>query len=141
MTRGRDCRATASNLQHDIAGLARTNNFSETGNRNRAGDRISSEHRSLDRRRPERMDELHRIQAMANYVGMTPEIVSGDEVTARVPGISADGVHGALTLKEDGQVNPVDLTMAYAKGERIRGVEIREGISVAQPLQEGGSAT
>ena len=92
-------------------------------------------------RRPERMDELHRIHAMANFVGMTPEIVSGDEVAARVPGISADGIHGALTLKEDGQVNPVDLTMAYAKGARSRGVEIREGVSVTRLLQDGGMVT
>ena len=89
-------------------------------------------------RRPERMDELHRIHAMAEYTGMTPEMISGGEVAARVPGISAEGIHGALRLKEDGQVNPVDLTMAYAKGARSRGVEIREGISVARLLQEDG---
>ncbi len=91
-------------------------------------------------RRTERMDELHRICAMANYVGLTPEIVSGDEVAARVPGISADGICGALQLKEDGQVNPVDLTMAYAKAARNQGVEIREGASVAHLLQEDGKA-
>lgn len=92
-------------------------------------------------RRPERMDELHRIHAMAKFVGMTPEIVSGDEVATRVPGISAEGIHGALTLKEDGQVNPVDLTMAYAKAARANGVEIREGASVAHLLHEGGKVT
>ncbi|KIC21133.1 GcvT family protein [Leisingera sp. ANG-Vp] len=92
-------------------------------------------------RRPERMDELHRIHAMAEFTGMTPEMIPGEEVAARVPGISAEGIHGALTLKEDGQVNPVDLTMAYAKGARSRGVEIREGVSVARLLQEEGRVT
>lgn len=89
---------------------------------------------------PERMDELHRIHAMANYCGLTPEIVSGDEVAARVPGISAEGIHGALTLKEDGQVNPVDLSMAYAKAARNQGVEIRESFSVASILHRDGKA-
>ncbi|EBA14757.1 putative oxidoreductase protein [Roseobacter sp. SK209-2-6] len=92
-------------------------------------------------RRAERMDELYRIHAMAGFTGMTPEMLSGEEVAARVPGISAEGIHGALTLKEDGQVNPVDLTMAFAKGARSRGVEIREGISVASLIQEDGRVT
>lgn len=92
-------------------------------------------------RRAERMDELYRIHAMAEFTGMTPEMLSGEEVAERVPGISAEGIHGALALKEDGQVNPVDLTMAYAKGARSRGVEIREGISVASLIQEGGRVT
>ena len=90
-------------------------------------------------RRPERMDELKRIHAVAGCTGLTPELISGDEVAARVPGISADGIHGALTLKEDGQVNPVDLSMAYAKGARALGVEIREGVNVARLLHEDGA--
>ncbi|MEX0305588.1 MAG: FAD-dependent oxidoreductase [Leisingera sp.] len=92
-------------------------------------------------RRPERMDELQRIRAMADFTGMTPEILTGDEVAERVPGISAEGIYGALMLKEDGQVNPVDLSMAYAKGARSRGVEIREGVSVARLMQKNGRVT
>ncbi|WP_293573562.1 FAD-dependent oxidoreductase [Phaeobacter sp.] len=92
-------------------------------------------------RRPDRMDELYRIHAMAGFTGLTPEMISGEEVAARVPGVSAAGIHGALTLKEDGQVNPVDLTMAYAKGARSRGVDIREGVSVARLLQDDGRVT
>lgn len=92
-------------------------------------------------RRPERMDELYRMMAMANYVGMTPEVASGEEIAARVPGISAEGIYGALMLKEDGQVNPVDLSMAYAKAARSRGVEIREGVGVTRLISEGERIT
>ena len=88
-------------------------------------------------RQPERMDELYRIRAMAEFVGMTPGIVSGDELASRVPGISAEGIVGALTLKEDGQINPVDLTMAYAKAARNLGVTIRESVNVKQLLHNG----
>ena len=56
----------------------------------------------------ERMDELKRLHAVAEFSGMTPEAVSGKEVALRVPGINAQGIRGALTLKEDGQVNPVE---------------------------------
>jgi glycine cleavage system aminomethyltransferase T/glycine/D-amino acid oxidase-like deaminating enzyme len=91
-------------------------------------------------RRPERMDELERIAALANYSGMTPEIISGQEVTRRVPNIDPQTIVGALTLKEDGQVNPVDLCMAYAKAATRLGVEIREGVSVSDILVEGGKA-
>jgi 4-methylaminobutanoate oxidase (formaldehyde-forming) len=58
-----------------------------------------------------------------------------------VPGISAQGIHGALTLKEDGQVNPVDLSMAYAKAARKNGVEIREGMSVTRLVSVGDKIT
>ena len=90
---------------------------------------------------PQRMDELKRIHAVAEFIGMTPEIVSGEEVAVRVPGISTQGIHGALTLKEDGQVNPVDLSMAYAKAARKRGVEICEGVSVTRLLSKGDKIT
>lgn len=90
---------------------------------------------------PERMDELKRLHAVAEFSGMTPEMVSGEEVAARVPGISAQGIHGALTLKEDGQVNPVDLSMAYLKAARTKGVEVREGVLVTRLVSNGGKIT
>lgn len=60
-------------------------------------------------RRDERMDELDRLAALAHYSGLTPELITGQEVATCVPNIDPNGIVGALTLKEDGQVNPVDL--------------------------------
>lgn len=86
----------------------------------------------------ERMDELERICALASYAGMTPELISGQEVARRVSNVSPDKIVGALTLKEDGQVNPVDLCMAYAKAATRMGVDIREGVTVDGILVESG---
>ena len=92
-------------------------------------------------RRPERMDELKRIHAMAEYTGMRPEVLAAEEVAARVQGISAKGIHGALTLKEDGQVNPVDLSMAYLNAARKNGVQIHEGVLVESLLHSANEIT
>ena len=89
-------------------------------------------------RRPERMDELERIRSLASYAGMSPEIISGAEVARRVPNVSPEGIVGALTLKEDGQVNPVDLTIAYARAATRMGVRIREEVGVEDIIVEDG---
>ena len=39
-------------------------------------------------------------------------------------------------VKEDGRVNPVDVTMALGKGARLRGVQIFEGVSALGVLQK-----
>ena len=63
-------------------------------------------------RDPARMDELHRIAALGKHFGLSPAIVEASEVD--VPGLSTDGIVGALQVAEDANVNPVDLCMAYA---------------------------
>jgi len=70
------------------------------------------------------MDELHRIAALGKHFGLSPSIVKASEVD--VPGLSTDGIVGALQVAEDANVNPVDLCMAYAKAARARGADIRE---------------
>ena len=54
-----------------------------------------------------------------------------------MPGLSTDGIVGALQVAEDANVNPVDLCMAYAKAARARGADIREHSPVAHLLVEG----
>ncbi|WP_406649059.1 FAD-dependent oxidoreductase [Aliisedimentitalea scapharcae] len=83
-----------------------------------------------------RMDELHRICALGRHFGLTPSIVSPDGVD--VPGLDPAGLVGALRVEEDANVNPVDLCMAYAKGARAKGAEIREGLRVERLLVEQG---
>ena len=89
-------------------------------------------------RAPARMDELHRIAALGRHFGLTPTVLTADQVG--VPGVSADGIVGALHVAQDANVNPVDLCMAYAKCARARGAAIRENVEVARILVEGGRA-
>ena len=55
------------------------------------------------------MDELHRIASLGRHFGLTPSIVTPDQVA--VPGLNPEGLVGALRVEEDANVNPVDLRM------------------------------
>jgi 4-methylaminobutanoate oxidase (formaldehyde-forming) len=76
--------------------------------------------------RPERMVELQRIKAMGDRSGLATEILSPGQIAERLPLLHCDDLAGGLWVEQDGQVNPVDLCMAYARAAKNRGVEIRE---------------
>ena len=88
---------------------------------------------------PERMDELKRICAVGRHMGLTPSIVTPQEVG--VPQLALQDHVGALMVPEDANVNPVDLCMAYARAARNHGISIREGTGVRRILVAGGRAT
>jgi hypothetical protein len=61
-------------------------------------------------------------------------------VLDRYPLLDGKGVVGGLWTPNDGQTNPVDTTMAYAKGARQRGVKIVENTEVTGIVVENGRA-
>lgn len=83
-----------------------------------------------------RMDELHRIASLGRHLGLTPSMLAPNDIS--IPGLSIDGLVGALRVEEDANVNPVDLCTAYAKAARAKGVHIRESVQVERLLVEGG---
>ncbi|SHK11078.1 4-methylaminobutanoate oxidase (formaldehyde-forming) [Shimia gijangensis] len=89
-------------------------------------------------RETERLDELHRIADLGLTQGLTPQVVSTKDV--HVPGLDLSDHVGALYVPEDGNVNPVDLCMAYARGARSGGVEIHENVQVSSLLTQDGQA-
>jgi glycine cleavage system aminomethyltransferase T/glycine/D-amino acid oxidase-like deaminating enzyme len=90
-------------------------------------------------RRPERLDELHRIASLGRTQGLTPQMIAPEQVA--VPGLDLTSHVGALYVPEDGNVNPVDLCMAYARAARAGGVDIRESVQVSHILVQNGKAT
>ena len=80
-------------------------------------------------RHPERMTELRRMARIGQMCDLSTTMIDPAEVAERVPGISVDGLEGALWVAEDGQANPVDLCAAYAKRARMAGLRIRENTS------------
>ena len=80
-------------------------------------------------RTEERLVELRRIAAVGEMAGLDARMVGRDEVAAAAPNLRVDDLAGALWVAEDGQANPVDVCMAYAKGARTAGVRIREGVA------------
>ena len=78
----------------------------------------------------ERMAELHRIAAMGLHMGMHVEMLSPQEVERHLPCARTDDLAGGFWLEEDGQANPVDVCMTYAKAARQHGVTLRENAEV-----------
>jgi len=88
---------------------------------------------------PERMDELKRICAVGRHMGLTPSIVSPQQID--LPQLALQDHVGALMVPEDANVNPVDLCMAYARAAKNHGVAIREASGVRCILVAHGRAT
>ena len=52
-----------------------------------------------------------------------------------------DDILAGFYVKEDGRVNPVDVTMSMAKGAKMQGATIFEGVPVTGFLTDGGAVT
>ena len=89
---------------------------------------------------PARFEEMKRGASMAKMFGLSVEVIGPADLKAKYPLLSLDGVVGGVFLPKDGQANPVDVTQAYAKGARMGGVKIVEGVTVERLLVEGGRA-
>jgi len=81
-------------------------------------------------RTADRMTALRRTAATAEAYGIDCEVISPAEAAARYPLLNAADLAGAIWLPGDGRANPVDLTAAFARGARQRGVMIREHVRV-----------
>mgnify|MGYP003575363001 CR=1 FL=1 len=89
---------------------------------------------------PERFEELKRQASMARNFGLEVDVIGPEDILRRYPYLSLEGVVGGVFLHKDGQCNPVDVTQAYAKGARMGGARIVEGVKVERILKEGGRA-
>ncbi len=87
-----------------------------------------------------RMEELRRQASMARNFGLEVDVITPDDILQRYPHLNLDGVLGGVFLARDGQCNPVDVTQAYAKGARLGGARVVEGVKVERILTEGGRA-
>jgi glycine cleavage system aminomethyltransferase T/glycine/D-amino acid oxidase-like deaminating enzyme len=87
----------------------------------------------------DRLQELKRIGAMGDMNALDTEIISAHEVRNRFDLLHSDDLAGGLWVEQDGQVNPVDLCMAYAKGARAQGVQIRENCTVTAVESQDGA--
>ncbi len=79
---------------------------------------------------PERWEEIMRGASMAKTVGVEVREIDLDEASERWPLMRTDDLVGAVFIPRDGQTSPVDTTMALAKGARVNGVRIIEGVAV-----------
>ena len=81
-------------------------------------------------RNAERMHELKRLASMARCFGVEVEVITPAEAGRRWPLIRTDDLAGALWLPRDGRTNPIDTTLALAKGARMGGATVLENTAV-----------
>jgi 4-methylaminobutanoate oxidase (formaldehyde-forming) len=86
----------------------------------------------------DRLEEYRRVAAFNRYCGVDVHEISAREVQELFPLARVDDIEAGFYVREDGRVNPVDVTMALAKGARQRGVKIIEGAAVVDVLQTRG---
>jgi len=80
--------------------------------------------------RPERLVALKRQLAAARSFGVDVEFITPAEAGKIYPIMRTDDLVGAAWIPGDGKANPTDLTQSLAKGARMRGVKIVEGVRV-----------
>ena len=74
-------------------------------------------------------------------VGSTFTRSAPREIEELWPLAKVDDVLGGFYVADDGRVNPVDVTMSLAKGARMQGVKIFEGVTVTGVRHAGGAVT
>jgi len=72
----------------------------------------------------ERMQEFQRIKAMGRHQGMALEVLNTDEMHSLYPFLQTEDLKGALYDPNDGDIDPAQLTQAFAKGARDMGAKI-----------------
>jgi 4-methylaminobutanoate oxidase (formaldehyde-forming) len=90
---------------------------------------------------PGRLEEYRRVAAFNRLCGVEVHEISPAEVARLFPLARVDDVLAGFYIPADGRVNPVDVTMALAKGARMRGVRIIEGVPVTGFSQRCGAVT
>ncbi len=84
------------------------------------------------------LEEYRRVSAFNRYCGVDVQEISPSEVKDMFPIANVDDVLAGFYVKDDGRVNPVDVTMALTKGARMQGVNIITGVSVTDVTTGNG---
>lgn len=89
----------------------------------------------------DRLEEYRRVSAFNRYCGVDVQEISPKEVGELFPLAKTDDLRAGFYVKDDGVVNPIDVTMALAKGARMQGVTILEETPCLGITQKNGHVT
>jgi glycine cleavage system aminomethyltransferase T/glycine/D-amino acid oxidase-like deaminating enzyme len=87
---------------------------------------------------PDRLEEYRRVTTFNRHCGVDVDEISPSEVKALFPLARTDDILAGFYVKGDGRIDPVDVTMALAKGAKMRGATICEGVAVTGVLSRRG---
>ncbi len=90
---------------------------------------------------PHRLEELRRQATLARAFDVDVAEISPAEIKAMYPHLNVGDVLGGVHLPLDGQCDPANIAMALAKGARMRGARIVEGVKVTRVTDDGARVT
>jgi sarcosine dehydrogenase len=79
---------------------------------------------------PDRWTEFRRLATTARSFGMEMHLIPPDEVKRMWPLMEVGDLIGASWLPTDGQASPSDIAQSLAKGARMHGARLHEGVQV-----------
>ncbi len=89
----------------------------------------------------ERTHEMRRAAPFMRRHGINCHEISPAEAQDLFPIGDLGNVKSAFYIPEDGRANPVDVTMSLAKGARMGGARIHEGVRVTEIIARNGTAS
>jgi len=89
----------------------------------------------------ESLEEHRRIAATNRFHGIDVQEISAQEVQELFPIARVDDIDAGFYVKDDGRVNPVDVTMALIKGARMNGARIITGVSALGVTKHNATVT
>jgi 4-methylaminobutanoate oxidase (formaldehyde-forming) len=90
---------------------------------------------------PDRLEEYRRTAAHNRFLGVDVEEISPSEIKELFPVANVDDILAGFYVADDGVVNPVDVTVALAKGARMQGARIIEDLPATGILKKNGRVT
>ena len=88
-----------------------------------------------------RRQEILRQASLARAFGVEVEEVSPETAREMCPYLTVEDVVSAVSLPGDGQCDPANIAMALAKGARMKGARIVEGVKVNAVTDDGDRVT
>ncbi|QYK40649.1 MAG: GcvT family protein [Paracoccaceae bacterium] len=88
-----------------------------------------------------RLEELRRQATVARIFGVEVEEISTARIKEMYPLLEVADVTGGVHLPLDGQCDPANIAMALAKGARMKGAQIHEGVRVTRVTTADGRVT
>ncbi|MFN2150085.1 MAG: FAD-dependent oxidoreductase, partial [Anaerolineales bacterium] len=87
------------------------------------------------------LEEYRRVAAFNRYCGVDVQEISPKEIKELFPLARVDDLLAGFYMKDDGRVNPIDATIALARGAQQYGATILEGVPVTGVTKKNGVVT
>lgn len=88
-----------------------------------------------------RHEQLLRSHDHAKRMGIETQLLSLEELREKWPWIETSDVKSAFFVPSNGQVNPLDVTVALSKGARAKGAQVFENTTVTDLIIRDGRVT